>query len=184
MNMTILECTRSMRIHAELSKQFWEDVVNTAMYLINRRPLMYLNCGIPEKAWTEKEVNLNYLRTFSGISYVHVELDRRSMLDPKSKMCIFIGYETSEYGYQFWDPKNRKILRHKDVVFNERKVYKDLPSTPKKDLVMAPWSTPEQQSSVVDSKFVELNVVPVEKSQSILEGNMKSRIEPLTSNRR
>jgi len=70
------------------------------------------------------------------------------------------------------------------VVFNERKVYKDLPSTPKKDLVMAPRSTPEQQSSVVDSKFVELNVVPVEKSRSILEGKKESRIEPLTSNRR
>jgi len=27
--------------------------------------------------------------------------------------------------YQFWNPKNQKILRHKDVVFNE-KVYKDL----------------------------------------------------------
>ena len=74
---------------------------------------------------TDKKVNLNHLCTFACISYVHVELDRRSMLDPKSKRYIFIGYETSEYGYRFWDPENRKIFRHKDVVLN-KKMYKEL----------------------------------------------------------
>jgi len=69
-----------------------------------------LNCGILDKAWTDKEVTLNYLCTFDCISYVHVELDQKSKLDPKSKRCIFIGYGESQYNYQFWDPENRKIL--------------------------------------------------------------------------
>ena len=55
-----------------------------------------------------------------------MDLDHRNKLDPKSKRCIFIGYGTNEYGYRFWDLENRKILRHKDVVFNEKKMYKDL----------------------------------------------------------
>ena len=110
-----------MRIHARLPKQFWADAVKIAMYLINRGPSVPLNCGISDEAWTDKEVNLNHLHTFDCISYVHVELDRRSKLDLKSKGCIFIGYETSEYGYRFWDPENQKILRHKNVVFNEKK---------------------------------------------------------------
>jgi len=41
-----------------------------------------------------------------------------SKLDPKSRRCIFIECGTDEYDYQFWDPENRKILRHKDLVFN------------------------------------------------------------------
>jgi len=43
----------------------------------------------------------------------------------------------SEYGYLFLDPESQKILRHKDVIFNEKKVYKDLMterSTSGKDL--------------------------------------------------
>ena len=91
-----------------------------------QRTFSPLNCEILEEAWTGKEVNLSHLRTFGYIFYVHIELDRMSKLDPKSKRCIFIGYGISEYGYQFWDPKNWKIFRHKDVVFNEKKVYKAL----------------------------------------------------------
>ena len=87
---------------------------------------MPLNCEILEETWIEKEVNMNHLHIFGCISYMLVELDRRSKLDPKSKRCIFIGCETSKWGYQFYDSENRKIFRHKDVVFNERMVYKDL----------------------------------------------------------
>jgi len=69
---------------------------------------------------------MNHLCIFDCISYVHVELDRRSKLDLKSKGCIFIGYRTNEYDYWFSDSENRKILRYKNVVFNEKKLYKDL----------------------------------------------------------
>jgi len=64
-------------------------------------------------------------------------------LDSKSKRCIFIGYGTSEYGCWFWGPENQKILSHKDVAFNEKKMYKDLlteRSISEKDLRMAPLS--------------------------------------------
>ena len=114
---------------------------------------------------------------------MHVELDRRNKLDPNSKMCTFIGYGTSKYDYQFWDLESRKILRHKDVVFNKKKMYKDLlmeRSTPERDLGVTPWSTREQQRSATDSEFVELNDVPVEKIQSTPKENVESRVEPLT----
>ena len=89
------------RIHTGLPKQFWVDAVYMSVYLINRGSSVFLNCGIPEEAWTNKEVNLNHLHTFSCISYVHMDLDHRSKLDPKSKRCIFIGYSIHEYDYQF-----------------------------------------------------------------------------------
>ena len=36
MNITLNERARSMRIHSGLPKTFWDDVVNTTTYLINR----------------------------------------------------------------------------------------------------------------------------------------------------
>ena len=37
----------------------------------------------------------------------------------------FIGYDSSFFGYRFWDDKNRKIPRHCDVIFDESVLYKD-----------------------------------------------------------
>ena len=68
-------------------------------------------------------------------------------MDSKSRRCILIGYETDKYDYRFYDPDNCKNLRHKDVVFNEQKTYKDLQTernTSENDLGVAPRSTPEQ----------------------------------------
>jgi len=160
-----------MRIHAELPKHFWEDIVNTTMYLINIGPSVPLKCEIPEEAWTGKKVNPYFWL------YLICPCGARSQskLNLKFKRCIFIGYGTSEYGYWFWDPKNQKILRHKDVVFNKKKMYMDLltvRNTSEKDPRVASWSTLEQQDAL-ESKFMELDDVPVKKVRSISEGNEK-----------
>ena len=52
-------------------------------------------------------------------------LENRNKLDPKSQMCTFIGYGTNNFGYQFWDAENRKIIRTMNVVFNESIIHKD-----------------------------------------------------------
>ena len=57
MNRTIMEHARCMRLHARLPLQFWADVVDTSIYLINRGPLSLLDGGIPEEAWIGKKVN-------------------------------------------------------------------------------------------------------------------------------
>jgi len=61
--------------------------------------------------------------------------------------CIFIGHGTDEYGYQFWDPENRKILKHKDVIFNEQKTYKDLREALRR--MISEWHIRALSSSIV-----------------------------------
>ena len=125
MNRTLNERARSMRIHAGLPKMFWAEAVNTAAYLINRGPSISLDGKIPEEVWSGKEVNLSHLRVFCCISYVHIDSTERSKLDAKSNKCVFVGYGDDEFGYRFWDYENRKIIRSRDVIFNENVMYKD-----------------------------------------------------------
>lgn len=89
MNKMILERARSMKIHAGLPKQFWLDAVNPTVYLINIGLSVSLKGGLPEEAWTGKEVNLSYLRVFGCIAYVYVEAKDRNNLDPKSQKCVY-----------------------------------------------------------------------------------------------
>ena len=57
MNMTIMECARSMRLHAGLPLHFWVDVVDTTVQLINIGPSISLDGRILEEEWTGKKVN-------------------------------------------------------------------------------------------------------------------------------
>ena len=122
----IMDHARCMRLHAGLPLQFWDDVVNTAFYLINRGPSSALDGGIPEEAWIGKQVKYAFLRTFGCEAFVHIEKDDITKIEAKSKKCTFIGYEVDYFGYLLWhNYENQKIIRSIDVVFNEKVMYKD-----------------------------------------------------------
>ncbi|MGV7343118.1 hypothetical protein PJI17_30930, partial [Mycobacterium kansasii] len=68
---------------------------------------------------------LAHLKVFSCTLYVHIDAEHRNKLDAKSRRCTFIGYGQHDFDYRFWDAENRKIIRSKDVVFNEKVMHKD-----------------------------------------------------------
>ncbi|XXG64806.1 hypothetical protein AAC387_Pa05g2660 [Persea americana] len=43
----------------------------------------------------------------------------------KSRKCTFIGYGSDEFGYRFWDEENRKIIKSRNVIFNEKVMHKN-----------------------------------------------------------
>ena len=125
MNRTIMECVRSMRLHDGLPLHLWENVVNIVVNLINRGPSIPLDGGIPEETWTGKKVNYSFLKTFGCEAFVHVDKENRTKLDAKSHNYNFIGYGIDDFGYQLWDFENLKIIRNRDVIFNEKVMYKE-----------------------------------------------------------
>ena len=84
-----------------------------------------MKCWLPEEVWSGKEVKFSYLKVFGYVSYVHIDYVARSKLDAKSKICFFIGFGDEKFGYRFWDEQNRKIIRSRNVIFNEHIMYKD-----------------------------------------------------------
>ena len=66
-----------------------------------------------------------FSKVFSCLSYVHIDAIARSKLDSKSKKCFFICYDGTEFGYRLWDDQNQKIIKTRDVIFNEQVLYKD-----------------------------------------------------------
>jgi hypothetical protein len=120
-----MESARCMRLHAGLPLQFLAYAVDTLVYLINRGPSSSLDGGIPEEAWTCKKVNYSFLRTFGCEAFFHIDKDNRTKLEVKSKKCTFIGYRINDFGYRLYDYENHKIIRSRDVVLNEKVMYKD-----------------------------------------------------------
>ena len=75
---------------------------------------------LPEEVWSDKEVKFSHLKVFCYVSYVHIGFNVCSKLDAKSKICFFISYGDEKFGYRFWDEQNRKIIRSRNVIFNEQ----------------------------------------------------------------
>ena len=81
--------------------------------------------GILEESWIGKKVNYSFLKTFGCEAFVHINKENRTKLEAKSKKCTFIGYGVNDFGYRFDDNEKHKIIRSRDVIFNEKVLYQD-----------------------------------------------------------
>eukprot|EP00253_Pinus_taeda_P022677 PITA_22677 len=90
-----------------------------------RGPSSSLDGGVPEEAWTGKTINYSFLKPFGCEAFVHINKENRTKLEAKSKKCTFIGYGVNDFGYRLYDYKNHKIIRSRDVIFNEKVLYKN-----------------------------------------------------------
>ena len=104
-----------------------------AVDVINLSPSVPLEHDVPQRVWTGKDVFYDYLRVFGCRAFVHVPRDERSKLDSKTRQCIFIGYGHEEFGYRFWDPVVKKVIKSRDAVFFEDQTTADFekPEEPK-----------------------------------------------------
>jgi hypothetical protein len=78
-----------------------------------------------EEAWTGKKVNYSFMKNFDYETFFHINKENRTKLEAKSNKCTFIGYGVNHFGYFLWYYENHKIIRSRDVVFNEKVMYKD-----------------------------------------------------------
>ena len=118
-----MESARSMIHHAKLPLHFWAEAVNTAVYLHNRSPTAILKDKTPFKCWCNEKPDISNLRAFGCVCYMHVPDGKRQKLDPKSRKGIFVGYLEGKKGYNLYDPIRKKVLKSRDVLFNEREFY-------------------------------------------------------------
>jgi transposase InsO family protein len=88
-NRTAVEKARSMLLDAGLSKKYWAEAVNTAIYLKNRSPMSAVQDVTPEEAWREEKVNL---KIFGRKALMHVPKENHKQWGTKSKEHIFVGY--------------------------------------------------------------------------------------------
>ena len=102
-----------------------------ACYLINRSPSVPLDFDIPERVWIGKDVSYSHLKVFGCKAFVHVSKEQRSKLGSKSTPCIFVRYGDAEFGYKLWDPKEKKMIKSRDVVFHENENLSDFEKTEK-----------------------------------------------------
>jgi hypothetical protein len=56
----------------------------------------------PEETFYVKKPNVEHLRIFGCLVYIHIPKDKRKKLEPSGKKGIFIGYSESSKAYRIY----------------------------------------------------------------------------------
>jgi len=134
MNRTLMERVRCLFSEAKLPESFWGETLYTAAHVINLSTVIVLQADVSDRVWYGKDVSYSHLRVFGCKAFMNVPKDERSKLDVKTRECIFIGYGYDKFGYRFYDPVEKKLVRSRDVIFLEDQTIEDIGKTENQSL--------------------------------------------------
>ena len=81
-------------------KFYWAEAVQIAIYIQNR-------IGGKVSAhdlYFRRKPNLQHLKVFRSIAYVHVLKEKQRKLDTKPEKCILVRYSDEQKGYKCYNP--------------------------------------------------------------------------------
>ncbi|GKV48447.1 hypothetical protein SLEP1_g55260 [Rubroshorea leprosula] len=107
-NRTVMEIARCMLHEKRLPKSFWAKAVYTAIYLLNSLPAKAVKGKTPVEAWYGIKPSANHLKVFGSMCYNHVPDIKRTKLDQKANVGIFVGYATQSKSYRVYDVHSKK----------------------------------------------------------------------------
>ncbi|EXB30863.1 Retrovirus-related Pol polyprotein from transposon TNT 1-94 [Morus notabilis] len=125
-NQTLLDIIRSMLSYSSLHTSFWDYALRTAAYILNRVPSKSIP-KTPLELWCGQKPSLRHVRIWGCPA--HVLKGKTEKLEPKSEVCMFVGYPDGTKGDFFYSPEDQKIspqptrvvepLREKTTVPNQ-----------------------------------------------------------------
>jgi hypothetical protein len=179
LNRTIMERVRCMLYDTNLSKKLWQEAARTVVYLKNRSPASSIaKDTTPYELWHGKRPNLEHIRTFGSKCLAYVpNTSAQKKLDTRAINGYLIGYDASNI-YRVWQPKNRRVLRLRDVTIDEtivgiEPILINSGGTKPAELIL-----PSTESSQPDTSSDSGSVVQLESdSESELELPLEQQLE-------
>jgi Reverse transcriptase (RNA-dependent DNA polymerase)/Retrotransposon gag protein/Integrase core domain/Chromo (CHRromatin Organisation MOdifier) domain/GAG-pre-integrase domain len=119
-NRTLLECIRAIMHSANIPKELWAEIADTAVYLRNRiSTRSNISYQTPFELWRKHKPNITHLRVIWADAYMHIIKSKRSKLDKRAVKLKLIGYCDTKKAYKLWNPTTKSILTSRDVIFDE-----------------------------------------------------------------
>lgn len=104
----------------EVLDQFWGEAVSHTVYLLNRTGTKALKDVTPYEAWKGSKPLFAHLKVFGCVGFVK-KLRGLSKLSDRSEAMVYLGVEEGTKGYRLYNPRSRRIVIVRDVVFDESK---------------------------------------------------------------
>lgn len=115
---TIAAMVRIMLAETRLAPDWWAELFNTAVYILNRTPTSANNGISPLEIWTGEVPDLSHMRVPGSVAFVHEE-GQRTKLMLRAWQGILVGYSPDSKAYRIYKADEDKIFTTRNVTFIE-----------------------------------------------------------------
>jgi hypothetical protein len=113
----ILDSVRAALLSASCPEKFWGEATLNVVYTINRLPTLVLKNFSPFEKLFGKSPEYSILKPFGCACFVLLQPHEHTKLEPRARLCCFLGYGTEHKGYRCWDPISNRLRISRHVTF-------------------------------------------------------------------
>ena len=115
----ILEVVHALLISAICLESLQGEAALIAVYTINSIPSPIIGHKPPYNRLNGFLPNYDVLRDFGCACFVILQPHEKTKLEPRARLCCFLGYGIEQKGYGCWDPISKRLRISHYVVFYE-----------------------------------------------------------------
>ena len=147
-NRILAELITALLNEAKLPKSFWGKALCTVNRVLNMLPSSALPPNTtPFEIIEKRKPDYSILRVFGCRAYALVDRKARKSLDSHVVPCIFLGYPEDFRGWRLWDPRAKRIIISRDVIWDENSMPGNS-SVPVAPILLSELSvTPDQEEA-------------------------------------
>ena len=128
---------RSMMSYSTLLISFWGYALNTTIHLLNLIPSKSVP-KTPMELWSGRKPSMRYLHIWGCPA--HVLKGKPDKLEPKSEVCLLVGYPKEIRSYLFYSHKDNKDFVSTNAKFLKNDYMNNF--TPRSKVVLAEMNEP------------------------------------------
>ncbi|XP_031745067.1 uncharacterized protein LOC116405245 [Cucumis sativus] len=132
----ILDSVRALLLSASCPEKFWGEAALTSVYTINRLPSSVLQNTSPFEKLYGISPDYSKLKVFGSACFVLLHPHEHNKLEPRARLCCFLGYGTEHKGFRCWDPLSNRLRISRHVTFWEHTMFSRLSSFHTSSLVL------------------------------------------------
>lgn len=141
----IISKARALRVSANLPEGLWPETVKAAVYISNRTPTKSLNYTTPFEAVHGVKPSVQHLRVYGCKAYVlNKQIPHKNKMQERALIGYLIGYDSRNI-FRIWQPPLQKVIRSRDVTFDETSKYQ--PNDPEQ--IQEPHEAEEERELIV-----------------------------------
>ncbi|RVW75220.1 Retrovirus-related Pol polyprotein from transposon TNT 1-94 [Vitis vinifera] len=122
----ILDTVRALLLSAKVHAPFWGEASLHAVHAINRIPSAVIHNQTPYERLFGSPPDYHHLRSFGSTCFVLLQPHEHYKLEPRSRLCCFLGYGETQKGYRCYDPVSHRLRVSRNVVFWEHRLFVEL----------------------------------------------------------